>query len=205
MKQLPMLAFLTAASAISLSAPAHAANVIVNGDFESGSLGPWYEARNFFGSPWGITSADANTGNFSATNIGNVELRQDFAGVSTDSVTSVTFALRHANFATAPTFVSFFYGDGSSTGFGLNTSSTDWQTFDVLGNLDAGKILTGFSIFGYAGGSTPDVTALDDVVINVASAVPEPGTWAMMILGFFAVGAALRRNPASTTLSVSYS
>jgi hypothetical protein len=36
------------------------------------------------------------------------------------------------------------------------------------------------------------------------SAVPEPGTWAMMILGFFGLGLAMRSEKA-TTMRVSYS
>jgi hypothetical protein len=37
----------------------------------------------------------------------------------------------------------------------------------------------------------------DDVTFNnVNSAVPEPATWALMILGFGAIGYALRRRPA---------
>ena len=41
----------------------------------------------------------------------------------------------------------------------------------VLGDLDAGA------------------------VVAAVTAVPEPGTWAMMLLGFLAVGAALRSAP----------
>lgn len=33
----------------------------------------------------------------------------------------------------------------------------------------------------------------DNIIINIGAAVPEPSTWAMMLLGFFGVGVALRR------------
>ncbi|MBT9472342.1 MAG: PEPxxWA-CTERM sorting domain-containing protein [Phenylobacterium sp.] len=37
---------------------------------------------------------------------------------------------------------------------------------------------------------------LDNVSIGVSSAVPEPATWAMMIMGFGLVGSAMRRRQA---------
>lgn len=37
--------------------------------------------------------------------------------------------------------------------------------------------------------------AFTDVEFRINSAVPEPATWAMMIIGFGGVGAALRRRP----------
>lgn len=41
--------------------------------------------------------------------------------------------------------------------------------------------------------------------LNVSAAVPEPATWAMLLLGFFAIGGVLRsRNTRQTVTSVSY-
>lgn len=37
------------------------------------------------------------------------------------------------------------------------------------------------------------------------AAVPEPATWAFMLLGFFAIGAMIRRRPSVNSVSVSYS
>jgi len=44
----------------------------------------------------------------------------------------------------------------------------------------------------------------DHIRVLTRSAVPEPGTWAMMILGFFALGAAMRRKPAVARHRVTY-
>ena len=41
-------------------------------------------------------------------------------------------------------------------------------------------------------------------LVEVNGAVPEPATWAMMLLGFFGVGAAMRRKAAVRSTSVSY-
>ncbi|MEO9470373.1 PEPxxWA-CTERM sorting domain-containing protein [Parasphingorhabdus sp.] len=40
---------------------------------------------------------------------------------------------------------------------------------------------------------------LDNVVLDITSSVPEPATWAMMILGFGLVGGAMRRRKTLTT------
>lgn len=54
------------------------------------------------------------------------------------------------------------------------------------------------------GGVTPPTTAEPPIVITpptiVPPAVPEPGTWAMMLIGFGAVGVALRRRRKIATL-----
>lgn len=45
----------------------------------------------------------------------------------------------------------------------------------------------------------------DDFSFSVAStAVPEPKTWALMLLGFFSIGAAMRRRPSLRSTVVSY-
>ena len=87
--------------------------------------------------------------------------------------------------------------DGVATGVGTVWSSlksfgfsgTDGQLFDEV-RLQAtyGKH---FEKYGY------DQLVLDSISINPASlgsAVPEPNTWAMMILGFGAVGALMRQS-----------
>ena len=71
-----------------------------------------------------------------------------------------------------------------------------WKGIDgfVLG-FDREDLTQG--IFGYTLASEPDNEeghGYNRVAVDlVADAVPEPATWAMMIIGFVAVGAALRR------------
>ena len=61
--------------------------------------------------------------------------------------------------------------------------------------------------FGYTLASEPDNQegyGYRRVTIDrIADAVPEPATWAMMIVGFATVGAALRRRPSSRMAAVS--
>ena len=65
-------------SALTLSA----GEVLTNPGFETGSLGPWFVGRNFGATEnWNVTSTVSHSGTFSATDVGNQELEQTFAGV----------------------------------------------------------------------------------------------------------------------------
>ena len=59
----------------------------------------------------------------------------------------------------------------------------------------------GFPIGG-GGGSTSTPPITDTPPPIPPSAVPEPGTWAMMLLGFFAMGLKVRRSPVSRKLLI---
>jgi hypothetical protein len=181
---------------LSTAAPAFAANIVVNSGFESGALAPWFQDRNFGGGAedWNVTNVDPHSGTFAATVLGNKEIRQNFAPTPVANITQASFWLRHSTQNNLPAFVSLFYSDLSETTFLVNTAGTGWEQFDVLGNLVAGKTLTGFSIFGYSGGQQPFRTYLDDVVFFAGPAIPEPATWALMIAGFGLAGTAARRS-----------
>lgn len=169
--------------------PAAATNVLQNPGFETGSLAPWVQARDFSNNvPWFVTDADSHTGTYSAQDTGNTELRQDFAGVDASSIDQVSFWARHPDQGVSAIAYDFFYSDLTSTEFIADTSGTDWNFFDVTNQLDPTRTLVGFSMFGNSQG----ITRLDDVVIDVAGGVPEPATWALMLLGFAATGLALR-------------
>ena len=99
------------------------------------------------------------------------------------------FGFRLAGGNGGSAFLSFYRADGSLIG-----SST-------LSNLPVGVSNYGFvrtgGIADIAGISlwNNDVTGfgIGNIRFNVATGVPEPSTWAMMLLGFLAVGIGLRR------------
>lgn len=188
------------ALAMGLPAAAGAANIIVNPGFDSGTLSPWFNDRDFSagGTPWAATTDEAHTGAWSAGNVGDIEIRQNFAGVDSDDVLAASLWLKHPGLeSNLPGFVSFFYSDATNSGGLILTSGSEWEFFDVLSFLAPGKTLTGFSVFGYSGGSdAPDLTYLDDVIIDVGI-VPEPASWTMMIAGFGLVGGTMRRRTAA--------
>jgi len=174
-----------------------AASVITNGNFESGSLSPWFQSNDYSaGTNWGITNV-AHTGSFGAFDIGNKEIQQNFAGVAVSSITELSFWIMHPDAGVTAFAYDFFYSDGSSNQLVKFTSGTAWQQFNLVGDLAAGKTLTGFGLFGNSGGST----YLDDVVITTATApggIPEPATWALMLVGVGAVGAGMRHKQRQT-------
>ena len=99
-----------------------------------------------------------------------------------------------------------------SSSFSAGSLSGD-LLFSSLGGVNATVGADGFGIFwgpntSFAGtnvfyiGYDDQITGQDDnhddliIRVNVSPAVPEPGTWAMMLLGFGAVGFAIRRRRA---------
>jgi hypothetical protein len=84
------------------------------------------------------------------------------------------------DFSTA-TFANSFATAGGTWTFGFQARGAGWQ-----GGSDEGWGIDNIKIYGTIG--------------QVQSGVPEPATWALMILGFGAIGGALRRRQAKTTV-----
>ena len=97
------------------------------------------------------------------------------------------------------------YALGKSVkGFGLFVEPDPFQLIDITLNTSDGSSLTqavqgdsGAQFFGWTGGGITSFTlssSTDFAAGDVFSAVgvPEPATWAMMLLGFGGLGAALR-------------
>ena len=165
---------------------------ITNGGFETGSLDPWYIGIDYgMTEPWNVTSVDAHSGTYSATDVGDGEIRQDFAPVPTDNVTELSFWLKQPD--SQISYVSAFYSDASESGDLVYLSTSDWEFFDITSWLVSGKQLTGFSIYGYSGGSpAEDRTYLDDVTLK-ATSVPVPGAALLACIGLGYTGWLRRR------------
>jgi hypothetical protein len=93
MKMKMSIVAMVAAMMLPFSGAAVAGNILLNPGFETGSLSPWYNNQNFGGSDWTVTNSTSESGTYSATNFGNVELEQDFSGVAASLVTQVSFYL----------------------------------------------------------------------------------------------------------------
>ncbi|MCW5937445.1 MAG: PEP-CTERM sorting domain-containing protein [Fimbriimonadaceae bacterium] len=145
--------------------------VLVNGDFESGSLAPWAQTLDKGGPVnWTLTTSVVHTGDYAAMARGNKMLFQQVADVDAREVTSVSFALLNSD-ATFNAY-RFFYSDQTWKEFTVDPLDDNWHVYEVSQNLDRSKTLTGLGIFGVNGGNTY-WTYLDDVEITV---VPEPAT-----------------------------
>lgn len=99
---------------------------------------------------------------------------RDFSDIGTGSV-----------FATRPGDVAAIVGGAAGSGF-VVANGIDWA-----------------DSFGSAGADNQQVLLNSLFGSSMGGAVPEPATWAMMLLGFFGLGAAMRRKPAVKT-TVSY-
>jgi hypothetical protein len=171
--------------------PALAANILVNPGFETGSLAPWFQGNDFGGPEnWNVTNKEAHTGTFSATDVGNKQLRQDFAPVLVSDILEASLWIKNPDDG-GPRInaVDFYYSDGTHQEHLLFQPDNNWNFNDVTGFLTPGKSLTAFAFYGYIGGGpNEDRTYVDDFVLNV---VPTPS--AAVLLGLGALSAARRR------------
>jgi len=74
----------------------------------------------------------------------------------------------------------------------FNGSTTSGQAFTDVTTSPFTLVMGNLYTLSFLGTTTADETAYIDAV-GLASAVPEPSTWAMMLLGFGAMGVATRR------------
>ena len=161
--------------------------LLTNGDFESGALGPWYNARNFCSGtcvPWNVSTANPHSGTYSAMDEGNIELRQDFTPTLGSQITNASFWAYTDSGVNA---VDFFYTDSSDEEFVVFSSANTWTLQNVTSDVDPGKTLMGFSIWG----SGPNhISYVDDASIT---ATPEPSTLVLLGGSALAVCGNLRR------------
>jgi hypothetical protein len=119
-----------------------------------------------------------------------------------NTLTQLTFQLLSSTFTTA-TFNLVGTGTIAFDGFvfGIGADGTDFvRAITTAGNSgllgitgDAGERFTGFSLTATSG----SLQAVEQVrlagVQSITTAVPEPGTWAMMLVGFGGIGVTMRR------------
>lgn len=207
-----MLRYVLAAGALAIApVTAVSAQMVTNGGFESPVISsPCCNTVPPDSLPgWTVGSGNVNVvnGTFSSTN-GNLAYEGsqylDLVGqggtgsIYQDLTTAIgqtytlTFAYSHNLFApNEATSASASVAVGSlfdivthSTG---DTSNLDWQIY--TGSFTATDTTTRLTFTNLTGGPNEGIL-LDAVSV---AALPEPATWAMMILGFGAIGLAMRR------------
>jgi hypothetical protein len=187
---------------------ANAANLILNGGFEDGVQSvtmngftnnnvpiDWVPNAAFvqFSASNGVVSNPVHSG-IAALSIGSpdnqlptAELSQTFADVAGASYTATFFYEGVAPVVTPgdpnASFAFFIGGAGIST-FGIPTNGFQTFTFGFTG--------TGMDTVDVRASTNAGEWILDDVSV-IGPGVPEPATWAMMLIGFAGLGFAFRR------------
>ena len=105
-------------------------------------------------------------------------------------------------FTTSPFALNLVQGDNSFTygdlrGTGLFSGTINYNNGLLTGRDLFFSLQSGGAQFGTIGGSTVFASASTFSVAPLAAvtAVPEPGAWALMLIGFLVVGSALRQRP----------
>ena len=143
--------------------------------------------------------AESVRGNFAYIGLGSAGTVAGYSGlagpasfgtgssfISSNAFSGTSFAINGSAFGPPYVFVPVGYVSGSAIS---GTATFLGQTFASLG-LTAGR-------YGYT-------SRADSVTVNIGGAVPEPSTWAMMLLGIGGIGMVMRRSrkPAAATLQI---
>ncbi len=203
------LAALTLAAAI--STPALASGTLTSGGtftFTEGGAGGLGAGETLYasfdpGSTAGVDPSMIYTGSFSgiAADPAVLPMGDPYLAVMTGQVANFTFAglsQLGLDYGSADAYNSFqlFFADGTNqTLTGQNIIDIGDANGDQLSPRTNGRLTfnagTGSAITGLRLTSTGN--SLESDTYGVVAAVPEPSTWAMMLIGFGAAGASMRR------------
>lgn len=177
-----------AASILTVIASPAAAQLVTNGSFETGDLSGWtVNASATFASTGGFDGYGPEDGSSFAAlgNVGGIGTLSQL--ISTTSGTAYTLDYYLATNGSTPSYFSASW-DGQEIG-GSIVNNPGVQPYTLYQFIVTGS---GSDTLTFNERDDPAYLALDNISLNPA-AVPEPATWAMMLLGFGAIGFALRR------------
>ena len=137
-------------------------NILQNPGFETGSLPPWTS------NAWTVTNTDQHSGTYSAWDVGNNNIEQDFSPTDVTTITSVS-AWEKQDSGAAFAAVDFIYS--TATDEFLVAPGTGWTYIDMTSHLRSSGTLIGIRFWGYSGGGD-QLTQLDDV--DIEGTVPNP-------------------------------
>ena len=177
------------AAAALLATSASAANLVVNGGFETGDFSGW--TANPVSYPMYIVTSPVEEGTYAAQITGYASgpdtLEQDIADVAGQSYLLSFWRWQDPG---TPNGLDVTWNGSSVHSEVDNSDGAGWQNFtvSVTGHGTDALVFTSYN--------DPAFTYVDNISVTGAGAVPEPATWALMLLGFGGLGAALRRRAA---------
>ena len=181
-----------------LALPAQAANLVTNGSFETGNFSGWTQTGDtsftgvFLGPANGRSPTD---GNDQAT-FGEVQdvgtLSQDIATIAGAQYT-VSFDLTNIQYQ--DNFFSAHFA-GQTLVTLTDIGSTPYTHYSYLVQAAGAVSTLALDTYNGPGGWQLDNVVVDGppgIALDTSGGVPEPATWAMLIVGAFGAGAVLRR------------
>ena len=187
------------AAALACAGGAHAANIVTNGDFETGDFTGW-NANASSDHPWSVTSSGPVEGMYAAST-------GCIGAQCTDASTPASAAYLWQDLSTTAGGVYTLTFEFSPNGGTPNELKVLWNgalALDLVDTTDTGALVTytvsglvatgGSSLLEFLGRQDPGYDRLDniDVEMTGTSAAPEPSTWALMLAGVGLAGFALR-------------
>lgn len=184
-------ASMVVAIALAFASPAAAQQLVSNGGFEAGNFSGFTQSGNTGFT--GVSTAYAASGTYGAYfgPIGSVGGITQTLNTTAGQNYLISFDL--ANFqASDANFYEVLFG-GTSLFTATNSSVFGFTNFRTTATALGATTNLAFNFR-----NDPNYFGLDNVSVTaVSAAVPEPATWAMMLVGFGAMGVAMRRQRAS--------
>ena len=176
-------------AAMLMATPSFAATeLVVNGGYETGNISGWTLTGNtgFSSVPTGA----AFTGSFGYSNgaVGSFGVLSQTVATVSGATYAYSFALRN-NGGPGNAFEASLGG----TAFGPSFTNSGPFGYTVYSGTVVAP--TSNALLSFSFRQDPNFWNFDDA--SLTAAVPEPGTWALMIVGFGMVGAAARRRNAA--------
>jgi hypothetical protein len=208
----------TAFAALALGTGAQAANLVTNGDFEAGNTGFGSDYTFVAGpnsalppavyavdtSPHNVHPLWADVGDHTTgsgemmivngSEVPGVQVWRE-TGITIDPNTTYFFSTWiRSVYDQSPAQLNFSINmNGIGTTFTAGKIADGWQQFFTAWNSGAATTAN-IALVNQNTAFSGNDFALDDISLSTRSpGVPEPAAWALMILGFGAAGAALRR------------
>ncbi len=213
-----------AAALVNLASGAAASgNLITNGDFSAGATGftTGYSNASLQGagtfqihtSPATALGAYPDFQNFgdrttgtglmfigNGSTVANTTIWSQTVAVQPFTDYTFSFSVTSVNEATSPSEFELFVNGDSQGSWLVSSAANDWWDIDAYIYSDTATSLTLRLVDPNLDSNSNDF-ALDNISLtkDLTGAVPEPASWAMMLIGFGAIGAAARsrRNPAA--------
>ena len=173
--------------------PSTAAELVTNGGFETGDFTGWTLGGNTGFT--GVNSASAHSGNYGAYfgSVGSTGTLSQLLNTVAGQTYTVSYWLANLGGPT-DSFEASIGGNVLQTF--SNSNAFQYFNFSFTAPVSGSPSLLQFTFR-----QDPSYWHIDDIsVLGERGGVPEPATWAMMILGLGAVGWAMRRRRAATSV-----